>query len=157
MQGLATRLALTRQLARMRPVFHGRDLIDRLWCRLRPARKTSYEGVGEEAYIPNIHGPMALGTPAETRKSKRIRGLNLARTFGIVVVALGIGILIGHDNSPGRPSYTERIETLRSLPMRQAVLLLPSEKRKCAYDWHEGCTVCTHVTTIGNVIQTSMC
>lgn len=125
--------------------------------KLLPRPATSDDVFGDLPAIPNGHGPMQLGTPGEMRRGNRIRRLNLARSAAILLGVLCAGMAIGHNLGPGQPAFTERVQTLKSIPARQAVLLLPSAKRKCAYDFHERCTVCTHITTLGEVIQTSMC
>jgi len=141
MQGFATRLSLLK-LPRSAPLLPEQDYV-----------------IGDLPYVPNFPHPMNLGTPAEALRSRIIFAGNLVRNGLIVVALVGVGVLVGNTANTEAPAPTlkQRVDTLQRLTPRQAVMLLPSEKRKCAFDWHEACVACTHVSDLGEIIKTSMC
>jgi hypothetical protein len=123
----------------------------------RHASHASHDRHGIVGDIPNLHGPMALGTPGETRRSTWIRRLNFARSWAILIIVLCAGLIIGRNTVAEPPTMASRIDTLRSLTPRQHAQLLPSNKRKCAYDFSERCVVCVFKNDFGEFARTSMC
>lgn len=142
-------------------VFRNRLTLQRLLTHLLPPKRADYSGIYQDsAFLPSAHGLMDLGTPREAarRRSERIaRRWRSCLAIGAVIGIFAAGALVGHNAAPDKPSLKQRVDTLRQIPARQAVLLLPSAKRRCAYDWHEACTVCVHDNGLGEIIRTSMC
>ena len=141
--------------------FRNRLTLQRLLTHVRPPKQADYSGIYQDSvFMPSAHGLADLGTPClavQRHRERRARHWHRGLAIGAVIGIFAAGALVGHNVAPGQPAFTERIETLKAIPARQAVLLLPGAKRKCAYDCREACTVCVHDNGLGEIIKTSMC
>ena len=141
--------------------FRNRLTLQRLLTHVMPPKRADYSGIYQDSvFLPSAHGLMDLGTPrmaAQRQRERTTRRWNRGLAIAAVIGIFAAGLLVGHNTAADKPTLKQRVDTLRQIPARQAVLLLPSWKRRCAYDWHEACTVCIHDNGLGEIIKTSMC
>jgi len=136
--------------------------LQRLMAHIRPPKRADYSDIYQDTVrLAGAHGRnfMGLGTPMQAQRRARERRERIwhrCLVIGSVIGIFAAGAVTGSNTSADKPTLKQRVTALRTVGIDRAPMLLPSDRRRCAVDWHEGCLVCVHRNS-GGIFKTSMC